>query len=140
MLPLAPATKGALSRDIVREWLTANGLRTGKSPDREADLLVEKRRVEIKFSLLWEGGIYKFQQLRDQRYDSVICLGISPYNAHCWVHSKDEVLKNWRGQHGGQQGKDTSEVNFRPGAEPLWFQPNGGRLADALTRIRELAK
>ena len=39
---------------------------------------------------------YKFQQLRDQNYEFAICLGISPFSAHCWVLPKAEIMDRWR--------------------------------------------
>jgi hypothetical protein len=46
-------------------------------------MLINGHRVEIKFSTLWQEGIYNFQQIRDQNYEYAVCLGISPFEAHC---------------------------------------------------------
>ena len=61
----------------------AKGFDVAKSPDSQADRIIAGARAEIKTSTLWKNGVYMFQQLRDQNYAFVICLGISPLNAHC---------------------------------------------------------
>jgi hypothetical protein len=84
-----------------------------RSPDSDADRVVEGKRVEVKFSTLWKNPPYKFQQLRDQNYDLAICLGVSPFNAHCWAISKATILHEWKTtgnvvpQHGARAGSDT---------------------------------
>lgn len=109
-----------------------------RSPDSDADRVIESRRVEIKFSTLWESGFYKFQQLRDQRYHLAICLGVSPFDAHCWVIDKAEVMARWqardgiRPQHGGNKGSDTAWLAVYPEAVPPWLAKCGGTLGAAI--------
>ncbi len=79
---------GKVGEQLVSEWCEANGFKVTRSPDTEADRLIGGRRVEIKFSTLWDSGVYKFQQIRDQNYEYVVCLGISPFDAHCWIIPK----------------------------------------------------
>ena len=52
--------------------------------------------MEIKFSTLWKSGVYKFQQIRDQEYDAMVLLGISPFSAACWIVPKAETSWEWR--------------------------------------------
>lgn len=70
---------GAIGEKLVAGWLAARGFNVVRSGDSEADRVIEGKRVEIKFSTQWANGGYKFQQLRDQRYDLAICLGVSPF-------------------------------------------------------------
>lgn len=56
--------------------------------------IIAGRRVEIKFSTLWESGLYTFQKIRDQNYEFVVCLRISPFDAHCWVISKSLIRQH----------------------------------------------
>lgn len=91
---------GAIGENLIAGWLATRGFNVMRSGDTEADRIVEGKRVEIKFSTLWANGGYKFQQLRDQNYDLVICLGVSPFNAHSWVIPKQEVLTWIIHQHG----------------------------------------
>ena len=89
-------TRGKVGEQLVERWCIAQNFDVRPSPDSEADRIINRLRVEIKFSTLWKNGTYTFQQLRDQSYDIIICLGISPYDVHCWVLSKELVLEKWR--------------------------------------------
>ncbi|MBI4023095.1 hypothetical protein HY375_02950 [Candidatus Berkelbacteria bacterium] len=126
---------GKIGEELVSGWTAAKGLDVTRSGDSEADRVINGKRVEIKFSTLWESGIYNFQQLRDQAYDYAICLGISPFSAHCWVIPKVALKQHVIGhtpQHGGATGKDTAWLQF-PAEDPSpWLKRYGGRLAEAL--------
>ncbi len=131
---LPPRKKGKIGEQLIAGWCAAKGLDVVASPDAEADRIIAGRRVEVKFSLLWESGVYVFQQLRDQDYGFAICLGVSPFDAHCWVISKELLGEHVLGktpQHRGKSGTDTFWIQFRPDECPVWLQPCGGRLADA---------
>jgi hypothetical protein len=135
---------GTIGEKLVSGWLATKGFDVVRSPDSEADRVVNGRRAEIKLSTLWQGGHYRFQQLRDQNYDFAICLGISPFDAHCWVISKEEILSQWgagnglQSQHGGQAGVDTAWLSVVPDNEPAWLLACGGRMASAAGRIEKL--
>ncbi len=75
--------KGAICEQLVSGFLVSKGFKVARAPDSEADRLVDGVRVEIKSSLLWASGAYKFQQLRDQDYAFVLCLGIGPFDVRC---------------------------------------------------------
>lgn len=130
--------RGKIGEQLVAGWLAARGFNVQRSPDADADKIIEGKRVEIKFSTLWRSRSYKFQQLRDQNYQMVICLGISPLDAHCWVLPKSEVLRQWRetgqirSQHGGTRGKDTAWLQVDPTSVPEWLAPWGGQLRVAV--------
>lgn len=98
------------------------------------DRIIEGYRFEIKFSTLWKSGVYKFQQIRDQDYDYLFALGISPFNAHAWVLSKSilyqEVIGH-TGQHTGADATDTAWLSVTVGNEHEWLEPYGGSLAAA---------
>ena len=108
---------GAIGEKLVAGWLAARGFNVVRAGDSDADRIVEGKRVEIKFSTLWANGGYKFQQLRDQRYGLAICLGVSPFDAHCWIIPKQDVIRLWKvehkisSQHGGQEGADTAWID-----------------------------
>lgn len=144
---------GTIGEKLVAGWLATRGFDVVRSPDSEADRLVNGHRVEIKLSTLWKNGGYKFQQLRDQRYELAICLGLSPFDAHCWVLPKRELVKRWeasiaegrvvgglRSQHGGGSGRDTAWLAFDPAAPPAWIRAYGGSLADAAATLKKLAR
>jgi len=129
---------GAIGERLVAGWLAARGFNVARSGDSEADRVVENRRIEIKLSTRWANGNYKFQQLRDQRYDLVVCLGISPFAAHCWVLPKADVMRLWKvenkipSQHGGQAGEDTAWLDVKIDSVPEWLGAYGGSLPQAI--------
>jgi len=135
---------GAIGEKLVAGWLAARGFNVTRSGDSDADRVIENKRVEVKFSTLWANGGYKFQQLRDQRYDLAICLGISPFDAHCWIIPKEDVLRLWKvehkisSQHGGQDGADTAWIDVRPDAPHDWMKSYGGTLSDAIFALSKI--
>ena len=58
---------GSIGEQLVAGWCAAKGLDVTRTGDSDADRIIAGRRVEIKFSTLWENGDYVFQQIRDQR-------------------------------------------------------------------------
>jgi len=144
---------GTIGERLVAEWLAAKGFVVTSSPDSDADRLVNGHRAEIKFSTRWKSGIYKFQQLRDQNYAFAICLGISPFDAHCWVLPKAELRSRWEAsisqehevegiqpQHGGSDGRDTAWLTIDPLSPPAWLSKHGGRLAEAASFLEKNAR
>ena len=142
ILHLPAGSKGKLGKQLVYQWCALKGLTVGTCSDSEADMLINGHRVEVKFSTLWASGIYKFQQLRDQNYEYSICLGISPFEAHCWVISKI-ILKSYvighLGQHTGKGGMDTAWLQVNPNSPPGWLDKLGGSLDDAFLVLRALS-
>ncbi len=69
ILELPTGSKGSLGKRLVKQWCALKELAVDRSPDSDADMLINGHRVEIKFSTLWEAGIYKFQKIRDQNYE-----------------------------------------------------------------------
>jgi len=132
---------GKVGEQLVGGWFASRGVAVGASHGSDSDRLIHNHNAEIKFSTLWKGGFYKFQQLRDQDYDIVICLGVSPFDAHCWVIPKSELQADQpglSGQHGGQAARDTRWLEVRPSAIPSWMAPFDGSLASALASLRAL--
>lgn len=135
---------GAIGEKIIAAWLAMHNFNVSRSPDSQADRIVEGKRVEIKFSTLWQSGDYKFQQLRDQKYDFVIMFGISPHDAHCWVIPKSEIIRLWKvdklisSQHGGASGSDTAWVDLTPDNTFAPLAKFGCSLHDALMNISKL--
>lgn len=138
---LPSGTKGKLATDLIRQWCALKGLSINKSPDSEADLLINRHRIEVKFSTLWKSGRYRFQQIRDQNYEFLICLGISPQNAHCWVIDKLTLKKyviGHMGQHTGKTGKETSWLEINPESPHDWLLSFGGSLSEAYEIIKKI--
>jgi hypothetical protein len=139
---LPSASRGKLGKRLVKQWCGLKGLSNYDSPDPEADMIINGHRVEIKFSTLWETGIYKFQQIRDQNYEYSVCLGISPFEAHCWVLSKS-ILKKYvighTGQHTGSKGQETAWITVNPKSPPQWLVEYGGTLEQAFVVLKSLS-
>ncbi len=131
---------GKIGEQLVAEWAATRGLEVRRAGDAQADRVINGRRVEIKFSTLWAGGGYKFQQIRDQRYDVLLCLGLSPFTASCWVIPKADIqaalqgrakLEGLTGQHTGAEAADTRWLTFNALRPPDWLRKYGGSLAEA---------
>ncbi len=133
--------RGAIGEQIVAGWCAAKGADVLRSTTSEYDRGIDGHRVEIKFSTLWASGVFKFQQIRDQRYEQLLCLGIEPLDAHCWVIPKpvlhDHVIGH-TGQHTGRSGSDTAWLSFPAADPPAWIAPFGGTLAAAWQVLRSL--
>ena len=139
---------GAIGEKIVSSWLALHDFNISRSPDSQADRLVEGKRVEIKFSTQWKNGIYLFEQIRDQNYDFAIFLGISPHDAHCWVVPKQDIIRMWKvervlvSQHGGAKGSDTTWARLSPrgtdAVDDAHFVAYGNGLGNALQAISRL--
>jgi hypothetical protein len=136
-------TKGAIGEALVAGWSAAKGFNVVRSPDSEADRIIEGHRIEIKFSTLWRLGGYKFQQIREQDYEYCFCLGLSPFDAHAWLLPKDilrEYVIGHMGQHTGASGSDTAWLGFQADEPYKWMSPYGGRLADVAKLITKNGK
>lgn len=127
---------GAIGEQLVAGWCAAKGLDVIRTRDSEADRIINNRRIEIKFSTLWTAGTYKFQQIRDQRYDYALLIGLSPFTANCWMVPKSVLMEDpprpgVSYQHGGRAGRDTRWVSFPAMVPPQWLRRYGGSLAEA---------
>lgn len=113
---LSSSQRGKLAKELVAEWLQDNGLKWESSPIRDLDLIVEGYKCQIRFSTLWEGNHYQFQQIRKTEYDYLICLGIRPNGADIWIGSLKEIASNWNTLT-EQHGKETIWVSISPKAD-----------------------
>lgn len=129
--------RGKIGEQLIAGWCTAKDLNVSRSPDSQADKIIEGKRIEIKFSTLWQNGTYTFQQLRDQRYDAIIFVGLSPFNAHVWICLKTAIpWSQLKHQHGGVSGRDTWWFKVNPAQPPSWLG-SSGRLADVYRALTE---
>ena len=128
---LSSRTRGKAGKEMVEKLFRQQEIPIVKSPGSDSDLLVAGKRVGIKFSTLWQGGIYCFEQIRDQDYEILVCLGLSPHSAHAWIAKKSEIVwGDMRNQHGGAEGRDTWWIQFEPPHCPHgWMHPTNGDLS-----------
>ncbi|MBN2115829.1 MAG: site-specific DNA-methyltransferase [Anaerolineales bacterium] len=135
VLGLAPAAKGKLGRHLIATWCVSNGLSVDRIGNKDANLVVNGHRVATKFSTLWSGGIYKFQQIRSVGYDYLICLGISPNDAHCWIVDRKTILTYATVQHKGAKGSEYW-LTINPDKPEDWLRDYGGSLIDATVVLK----
>lgn len=133
-------TKGTIGEQLVAGWCAAKNFDVVRSGDSDADRIIEGHRIEIKLSTLWKSGGFKFQQIRNQRYEYLFCLGIAPFDARAWLIPKAVLLEHvigHTGQHTGAAGLDTAWLSFQASSPYAWMRPYGGRLADVRRLLEE---
>jgi hypothetical protein len=128
LMRLPSRSRGRAGELIAESWLDGLGFDVTLPANSGHDRVVSDRKVEIKFSTLWAGGEYVFQQLRDQDYEFALLLAVSPNTAHCWVLPKHEAFSKAVPQHGGATGRDTRWLRIRADAPPSWMAAYGGEL------------
>lgn len=134
---------GAIGEGFARQLLIGRGFDVQKALSSEHDMLVDGVRLEVKFSTLWESGQYKFQQIRNQSYDAMLLLGLSPSAAHMWVVPKSVVLHARSnglllGQHGGKSASETAWLPIAPSSPPSWLAEHGPDMDQAMAQLRAI--
>lgn len=130
---LPSRSRGAVGEKLVELWAETIGFEVHRSKDSDADRVINGHRIEIKMSTLWEGGKYKFQQIRNQDYEHCLCIGIAPKYIAAWLLPKEVLLEKvigHMGQHTGVEGSDTSWIGFDEGKPYDWMEPYGDTLED----------
>lgn len=120
-LPTASRAKAAEA--MVEYALRQLGFRVAPRTAHTHDRIVEGQKVRIKFSTRWRTGLYTFQQVRDEEYDFLVLLGVSPQEGHLWVLSRTVALS--------LVGHPTAWISFAPADPPAALRAAGGNL-DAL--------
>lgn len=138
---LPSRSMGARGERLVSAWCESLGYSVRPTGDSEADRMIEGRRVEIKLSTRWSDGRFVFQQIRDQRYDFMICVGLHPFDAAIWIIPKDVLMSEPEGvrpQHAGRAGRDTWWLNVSATEPYAWMHEWGGSLARAETVLARI--
>lgn len=135
VIKLPPRKKGKLGGKLVASWLASKDLKIDTTKNASETILVNKHKIAIKFSSLWAGGFYKFQQIRNTGYDIVLCLGISPFQIHCWVFDKKYALAHATKQHKGG-AKSEYWMTINPNIPPEWTKGHGGTLDEAYKLLK----
>jgi hypothetical protein len=138
--------RGVIGEKLIAGWLAARGFNVARSGDSDADRVIEGKRIEIKFSTRWSNGTYVFQQLRDQDYELAMCLGVSPFDAHCWIVPKPDIMRLWKeehliqNQHRGRRGEDTGWFRVSVDDVPAWLRKPkyGGTLSKAVAVLSKI--
>jgi site-specific DNA-methyltransferase (adenine-specific) len=123
VLNLQARQKGMIGRTLITILCQNNGLLIDKPKSVGESLVINGYKVALKFSTLSKDGMYKFQQIRKDDTEYVLCLGISPSEAHCWLLELDYAIEHATPQH-------TSEywITFKPAKPPAWIKNYGGVL------------
>lgn len=137
ILKLPPSRKGRLGSDLITSWLASKGADIGRTKDATKTVAINGHKISLKFSTLWTNGIYKFQQIRSTGYEYVICFGISPFAAHCWVFEKSYAIKNATKQHKGG-AKSEYWITINPNHPQEWAKKFGGNLDEAYQIIKKI--
>ncbi|GGI09044.1 hypothetical protein [Egicoccus halophilus] len=138
IMSLPSRTRGKAGEVLVEKWLTTVGLAVTRPQNSGHDRIVNGRKLEIKFSTLWDKqNTYVFQQLRDQDYEFIFLLGASPNDVHAWCPPKALAFDHAVPQHGGSKGTDTRWLTFPAVSPPDWLEPYGGSLDDCERVIKE---
>jgi hypothetical protein len=128
---LPSAQRGKIGKQIITKYFANKGAYVNFNNN---DCIINGHRVAIKFSTQWQNGTYKFQQIRDEDYDHLICIGISPFNAHCWIIPKPTLYQytiRHTGQHTGINATETAWITFPVDKPPTWLTYYGGTLEKA---------
>jgi hypothetical protein len=88
--------------------------------------------------MLWNAEEWKFQQVRDTKFDFLFCLGLYPDSASAWLIPKAELYLNgelqdregWGRQHGGKTGKEDSWLIVPTNKVPKWLGEFGGAISN----------
>ena len=135
ILKLPARKKGKLARQLVASWLATKGISCELAGNSSETLIIHNLRCAIKFSTIWATGFYKFQQIRSEGYDYVICLGISPFDAHCWIFDRSYAIENAKKQHGTEYW-----MTIDPNQPKDWVKGYGGPLDQAYRRLKNLTR
>ena len=136
---LPARTKGKVARELLTKWFEHNGLVVNKIKDSSESIEINNKEYAIKFSTLWSSNIYKFQQIKIEGPNNIICFGLSPFTAHCWIVSKDLAIQNGKPQHRGS-GNSEYWISVDPLDIPDWIINYGGNLEQATNVIKSQEK
>jgi len=123
---LPARSKGKYAREIIIKWLEKEGIKVEREKNTTEEIIVySKKQISIKFSSLWtNGGFYQFQQIKANGPEYILCFGVSPFNAHCWIIEKELAMKYGSKQH---KGSDYwLKINLKE--IPKWLENKGGDL------------
>ncbi|MEX2143301.1 MAG: site-specific DNA-methyltransferase [Anaerolineales bacterium] len=135
VLQLSPRKRGKLGRELLMAWFANEGVKFSRAGESGETLVLDKYRFAIKFSTPWNGVAYKFQQIRLSDYNYLICFGLSPFAAHCWIFDKDYAIKNAQTQHKAEKGGEFW-LTIDPNEVPEWAKTSGGSLNNALSVLK----
>ena len=149
-----PGEKGVAGARMVIQWLNANNFPASATKNADSNLSIHGKAIALKFATLSEKGKYIFNQIRDQEYDFLMCIGVMPRDAHGWIAPKRRINNgdfptkerdSIRGQysfglqHGGDDGDgNTWQLSLTPPFHPPWMRPQKGNPGEMLAELKKL--
>ena len=132
---LSPRSKGKIAREILIKWFEKKRVTFERMKDTSETLFINEKEYALKFSTLWLSGVYKFQQIKLNGPNYIICFGLSPFQYHCWVIDKDKAILHGKPQH---KGAENSEywLSINPSDIPRWIKDCGSDLDTVLKVIK----
>lgn len=134
---LPARSKSKVARQILVRWLSNEGIDLERESGSNENLSIGNFSFAIKASMLWVVNIYKFQQIRSNGPEYIICFGISPFEVHCWVIPKKVAIEKGSIQHRGANDSEHWLTIDLSKKEP-WIENYGGTLSDALKMIKSI--
>ena len=134
---LSSSSFGAHGRRELLSFLFKHGFKLGeKERGVPYHAMINGKEIVIKISTIWKGGkSYVFQQIKEDGWDYLLCLGISPEYDHLWIMSSEGIDKI-PGQHTGAGAKETKWIHISPEEmKPDYLE--GGTLEEGLEAIHD---
>ena len=136
VLTRPPAVKGKVGVAVLQNLLEQMGYTVSRGSGVKNTIGVNGVVLKVKVSFEWasEGGRpggFAFEQIKDQKYDLLVMLAVSPRSVSLWCVPKDVAMENSIYQH----AKESRWVRFDTGAPPTWLSPYGGELSIGLGSI-----
>lgn len=128
VLQFSAPQKEMLAYRLVTAWLESHGRQVERWKDSQDGLIVDGHWMEIRLAILRTSGKYRFEHIRGQGADFILCLGISPAQAHAWVFNREVVLQHARLS---DQSNDY-RITINPSDPPGWARLCGGTLEEGL--------
>jgi hypothetical protein len=132
---LPSRTKGTVGQTLARSVFYGYGYKPNKGKN---SFKIGPSTIISRSSMVWETGEWKFQQVRDTKFDFLFCLGLYPDSASTWLIPKDELFladgsltdrDGWGRQHGGQAGTEDAWLIATPDDVPKWLGAFGGDIS-----------
>jgi|SRR6185437_2686750 len=136
-------TKGKVGREFAASLVEAAGFQVMRSG---MALTANGKALRVKLSLMGEGGTLMFEQIKNDDFDYLLCIGLYPENSYGWLIPKEEMLVNGilqereglSGQHIGDADPSDFWITDLNASQPFtWLQPYGGTTAALIPVIQQ---
>jgi hypothetical protein len=128
-----PAASGSMFEVLIRKWAAWAGLHVEDRRSSDHDMIIGRRRIEVKGSTLDSMGWFHFNQIRQDEFDLAVLVGLTPDDCSMWVEDGDALrsVAQWEMHRAGRRNM---KLKVRPG----WLGPESdGSLSRALERLAD---